>query len=125
MNNDENTAQLYLLIHPGLNQYGKPFFEVHFQFEGQNGMSVSEAEAKGIFVEQESEQCLFRDFSAGQEHFPLLCEHMELDPFKEYYPQALEEQGVSAFDDHHPDLELRKEDQEYGHPSHPTAQGMS
>ncbi|KAJ3930217.1 MAG: hypothetical protein NXY57DRAFT_334607 [Lentinula lateritia] len=125
LNNDENTAQLYLLIHPGLNQYGKPFFEVHFQFEGQNGMSVSEAEAKGIFVEQESEQCLFRDFSAGQEHFPLLCEHMELDPFKEYYPQALEEQGVSAFDDHHPDLELRKEDQEYGHPSHPTAQDES
>ncbi|KAJ4490412.1 hypothetical protein J3R30DRAFT_78074 [Lentinula aciculospora] len=122
---DGCSSQLYLLIHPGINQYGKPFFQLHFQFDGQKGMSPLEAETKGVFVEQQSEQCLFREFSAGQEHFPLLCEHMELDPFKEYYPQALEEQGVSAFDDNHPDLELAENDQEYGHPSHPTAQDES
>ncbi|KAJ3795070.1 hypothetical protein GGU11DRAFT_254215 [Lentinula aff. detonsa] len=125
VDNDRCGSQLYLLIHPGLNQYGKPFFKLHFQFEGQKGLSLSEAEGKGILVKQESEQCLFREFSAGQEHFPLLCEHMELDPFREYYPQALEEQGVSAFDDNHPDLELTDYDKDYGHPSHPTAQDES
>ncbi|KAJ3967398.1 hypothetical protein EV361DRAFT_930922 [Lentinula raphanica] len=125
VNKEGQKSQLYLLIHPSLNQYGKPFFKLHFQYEGQKELTLLEAEEKGILVKQQSEQCLFREFSAGQEHFPLLCEHMELDPFTEYYPQALEEQGVAAFDDNHPDLELAETDKDYGHPSHPTAQDDS
>ncbi|KIK61471.1 hypothetical protein GYMLUDRAFT_43044 [Collybiopsis luxurians FD-317 M1] len=119
---DQPPPTLFLLIHPCLSQHGKPFFEFHFELDGKRGITPPEAESQGILVEQKSQQCLFREFSAGKEHFPLLCTHMELDPFKEYYPQALQEQGVTAFDDNHPDLDLAEDDLEYGHPSHPSAQ---
>lgn len=119
----EPIPQLYLLIHPSINQYGKPFFQLHFEMNGRKEITPLEAESKGVLVERQSEQCLFREFSAGQEHFPLLCEHMELDPFKEFYPYALEEQGVKVFDDKHPDLVLEGDNQQYGHPSHLSVEG--
>ncbi|KAF5353035.1 hypothetical protein D9757_011852 [Collybiopsis confluens] len=128
---DATSTSMYLLIHPCLSRYGKPLFELYFECEGKKGnrrMSITplEAESRGIFIEQQTQHCLFREFSAGKEHFPLLCQHMELNPFEEYYPQALKEHGVSAFDDGHPELDLVEcDDVEYGHPSHPSAQEFS